>query len=76
MKKILTIAAALLLMQSADALIVSVQGYGEVPAEGMDLMITDGEEDILSGRYTMEFIKLKIFKNYLFENKIFIWRSQ
>lgn len=54
MKKILTIAAALLLMQSADALIVSVQGYGEVPAEGLDMMIEEGEEDVLSGRYTME----------------------
>ena len=54
MKKILTIVAALLLMQNASALIVSVQGQGEVPAEGLDIMITEGEEDILSGRYTME----------------------
>ena len=41
-------------MQSAKALIVSVQGEGEVPAEGMDLLITEGEEDIMSGKYTME----------------------
>lgn len=54
MKKILTILAAWLMMQNASALIVSVDGHGEVPAEGMDLMITEGEEDILSGRYTME----------------------
>lgn len=54
MKKILTILAAWLMMQNASALIVSVEGHGEVPAEGMDLMITEGEEDILSGRYTME----------------------
>ena len=54
MKKILTIVAALLLMQSANALIVSVQGYGEVPAEGLDIRLDEGEEDVLSGRYTME----------------------
>jgi len=54
MKKILTILAAWLMMQNANALIVSVEGHGEVPADGMDLMITEGEEDILSGRYTME----------------------
>ena len=54
MKKILTMVAASLLMLNANALIVSVEGHGEVPAEGMDLMLTEGEEDILSGRYTME----------------------
>ena len=41
-------------MQSANALIVSVQGEGDVPAEGMELLITEGEEDVLSGKYTME----------------------
>ena len=45
---------AILAMQSAKALIVSIQGEGEVPAEGMDLLITEGEEDVLSGKYTME----------------------
>lgn len=45
---------AVMAMQSAKALIVSVQGEGEVPAEGMDLLITEGEEDVLSGKYTME----------------------
>lgn len=41
-------------IQSANALIVSVQDQGEVPAEGIDLLITEGEEDVLSGLYTME----------------------
>ena len=55
MKKIIPFVAALLLIvQPADALIVSVQGYGEVPADGLDITLTEGEEDILSGRYTME----------------------
>jgi hypothetical protein len=37
----------------ANALIVSVQGHGEIPAEGMELTITEGEQDILSGKYQM-----------------------
>ena len=41
-------------MQNAKALIVSVDGEGEVPEEGMELLITEGEEDVLSGKYTME----------------------
>ena len=45
---------AMMAMQSANALIVSVQGEGDVPAEGMELLITEGEEDVLSGKYTME----------------------
>ena len=43
----------LLFIQSSHALIVSVKGEGEVPAEGMNLTITEGEEDPLTERYTM-----------------------
>lgn len=54
MKKLIFTLTALLLMQSAQALIVSVKGEGEVSEEGMSLIITEGEEDILTGKYTME----------------------
>jgi len=54
MKKLIFTLTALLLMQSAHALIVSVKGEGEVDEEGMSLIITEGEEDILTGKYTME----------------------
>jgi hypothetical protein len=37
----------------ANALIVSIDGHGEIPEEGMELTITEGEQDILSGAYTM-----------------------
>lgn len=30
-------------------LIISITGYGDVPAEGLELTITEAEEDILSG---------------------------
>ncbi len=54
MKKLIFTLTALLLMQSAQALIVSVKGAGEVPEEGLSLIINEGEEDILTGKYTME----------------------
>lgn len=55
MKKIfILLAATLAVCINANALIVSVQGYGEVPTEGMDIEITEGEEDELTGDYTME----------------------
>ena len=54
MKKLIFTLTALLLMQSAHALIVSVKGEGEVSEEGMSLIITEGKEDILTGKYTME----------------------
>lgn len=54
MKKLIFTLTALLLMQSAQALIVSVKGEGEVSEEGMSLIITEGEEDILTGKYIME----------------------
>ena len=54
MKRLVVILMAMRAMQSAKALIVSVDGEGEVPEEGMELLITEGEEDVLSGKYTME----------------------
>ena len=54
MKRLVVILMAMMAMQSAKALIVSVDGEGEVPEEGMELLITEGEEDVLSGKYTME----------------------
>lgn len=53
MKRLTAIVCALLAIQSSHALIVSVKGQGEVPAEGMNLLITEGEEDPLTERYTM-----------------------
>lgn len=54
MKKLYVLLAALCMLQHAHALIVSVQGEGEVPEQGMELTVTEGEEDILTGQYTME----------------------
>ena len=54
MKKLGVLLAALCMLQQAHALIVSVRGEGEVPEQGMELTITEGEEDILTGQYTME----------------------
>jgi len=34
-------------------LIISITGYGDVPAEGLELTITEAEEDILSGEMQM-----------------------
>lgn len=53
MKRTIAIICALLVWQSSRALIVSVNGEGEVPDEGLDLVITEGGEDPLTGRYTM-----------------------
>ena len=39
---------------NAHALIVSVEGQGDVPAEGMELTIDQAEEDELSGKTQME----------------------
>lgn len=54
MKKLYVLLAALCMLQQAHALIVSVRGEGEVPEQGMELTVTEGEEDILTGQYTME----------------------
>ncbi len=54
MKKIFTIiATALLCATNANALLVSVQGHGELDEEGMSLTIEEGKEDPLSGNYEM-----------------------
>lgn len=46
MKKISTLIAVLLMtFQTANALIVSVDGYGEISKEGMNLTLTEAEED-------------------------------
>lgn len=48
------LAAVLLLhMTVANALIVSVNGYGEVPEEGLNITITEAEEDIMTGDMLM-----------------------
>ena len=54
MKRFLGILLALTTIQSANALIVSVNGEGDIPEEGMDLLVTEGEENPLTGVYTME----------------------
>ena len=54
MKKLYVLLAALCMLQQAHALIVSVRGEGEVPEQGLELTVTEGEEDILTGQYTME----------------------
>ena len=53
MKRTFIILCALLAIQSANALIVSVKGEGEVPEEGLNLLITEAEEDILTGEFVM-----------------------
>ncbi|MBR1878464.1 MAG: Omp28-related outer membrane protein [Paludibacteraceae bacterium] len=55
MKKISTLLAIVLMsFQTANALIVSIDGEGEIPEEGMELTISDAEEDPLSGEPVME----------------------
>lgn len=54
MKRFLGILLALTTIQSANALIVSVKGEGDIPEGGMDLLVTEGEENPLTGIYTME----------------------
>ena len=53
MKRKLLLLPLLLLCLNAHALILSVDGYGEVPPEGMDTTITTAEIDILSGEPEM-----------------------
>ena len=50
MKKLYVLLAALCMLQQAHALIVSVRGEGEVPEQGLELTVTEGEEDILTGQ--------------------------
>ena len=53
MKRILLLTITLLLLHSANALVVSVKGEGEIPEEGMELTVTDAEQDILTGKQVM-----------------------
>lgn len=51
MKRKLILAALVLLgMNNANALIVNVEGYGDIETAGMQISLTDAEEDQLSGR--------------------------
>lgn len=55
MKKIFTIVAAMMLcMPQANALLVSVDGYGELDENGLSITIEEGKADPLSGKYEMK----------------------
>ena len=55
MKRIcIVISSLLLLVHTANALIVNVDDYGEVPAEGLEITLTEAEEDPLTGLKLME----------------------
>lgn len=54
MKRLLFTLMTLLVIQHSQALIVSVNDEGEVPEAGMNLTVTEGDWDILSGKYTMK----------------------
>lgn len=55
MKRNGIIAALLLLLaQSANALLVSVEGYGEIPDEGLQISVTEAEENPFTGEMVME----------------------
>ncbi|MBQ9440210.1 MAG: hypothetical protein IJU35_06450 [Paludibacteraceae bacterium] len=45
----------LLFTNAANALIISIDGYGDVPAEGMEITLTeaDAEEDFMTGKMRM-----------------------
>ena len=45
---------ALMWAMNANALIVSITGQGDIPAQGMELTLTEAEEDPLSGEKRME----------------------
>ena len=48
-RKLILAALCLLGMNNANALIVSVKGHGEIDAAGMQISLTEAEEDPLSG---------------------------
>jgi hypothetical protein len=55
MKRICTLISSLVLLaNTASALIVNVDDYGEVPAEGLEITLTEAEEDPLTGLKLME----------------------
>lgn len=53
-RKGLIVAILLFFVQTTHALIVSIDGYGDVPAEGAELTVTEAKEDILTGETRME----------------------
>ena len=53
MKRNIWIALGLLMTINSHALVVSVEGQGDIPEEGMELTLTEAEEDILSGKMMM-----------------------
>lgn len=66
MKKIFILFAALcLISQAAHALIVNVDGQGEIPAEGIEITIDQAEEDPLSGEMMMELQGSTLFSSTL-----------
>ena len=44
----------LLLFVNANALIVSIEGHGEIPQNGMEITLTQAEMDIMSGEMRMD----------------------
>ena len=50
----LILAALLLLFVNANALIVNIDGHGDIPDGGMEITVTDAELDILSGKMQMK----------------------
>ena len=49
-----TLILCLLLTSNAHALIVNINGHGEIPAEGMELTVTEAPLDPLTGKATVE----------------------
>lgn len=54
MKRVLLTALTLLMLSSANALTVSVKGHGDIPATGIDILVTDAAQDPLSGKLVMK----------------------
>lgn len=54
MKRMILVMLTLCVMQGAQALIVSVDGYGEISTEGMNISLTEAEMDPLTEQYVME----------------------
>ena len=54
MKRNWMVAALLLLFVNANALIVNIDGHGDIPEGGMEITVTDAELDILSGKMQMK----------------------
>ena len=54
MKRNWILAAMLLLFTHANALIVSIDGYGDIPENGLEITLTQAEMDIATGEMQME----------------------